>query len=679
MKKTAVFFSFLLLFLITACSNDETTPQERFDNYINHWNNQEFSEMYQMNTSNATETYPAEAFVDRYETIYSDLNISNFQVTFEELSEEQLETAMEEGTAQFPFTVEMESIAGPISFDYEATLIKEEEASGEDETEENWFIKWDPGFIFPEIRDGAEISLETVEPKRGEILDRNRMPLAINDTVQEVGIVPENLGNNSEQVKQAAADLLGMSVETIDNSLNQDWVQPNMFVPLKKLQPSDEATINQLGELSGISFSDATGRVYPLGESASHLTGYISQVTAEDLEELDSDKYDADDMIGQRGLETLFEERLKGEEGARITAVNENEEETVIAEKEVEDGENVVTTIDVDVQEAIFESYDGDTGTAAAIHPKTGETLALVSSPGFTPDTFLYGISQSEYDELQNDPKQPTLNRFSATFAPGSAIKPITAAIGLNNESIVPGEGMDIDGLTWSNGEGWGDYEVRRVSESDDPVDVTDALIRSDNIYFARKGVEMGSEAFVDGLQQFGFGEELPFEYPITSSSVSSSGEIDDEVMLANTSYGQGQIEMSALHLALTYTPFLNDGNMLQPTIMADAEQEQVWKEGLITSDQATLIRETLRDVVAASNGTAGGARDADFPISGKTGTAELKLSSDDDDGEENGWFIGYPSEDQDILIAMLVEATHDNGGTAHTVEKVTNVLKDVK
>ncbi|QKY69959.1 penicillin-binding transpeptidase domain-containing protein [Lentibacillus sp. CBA3610] len=680
MKKIALLFPFLLLFLITACSNDETTPQERFNEYVNHWNNQEFSDMYNMITTESAETYPTEEFVDRYQTIYGDLNISNLQVTFEQLSDEEMEAAMDNGTAQFPFTVEMESIAGPISFDYEATLTKEEETSGEDgEAEENWFVKWDPGFIFPEIQDSGEIGLQITEPKRGEILDRNRMPLAINDTVHEVGIIPENLGDNPEQVKQEVADLIGMSVEEIDNSLNQDWVQPNMFVPLKKLPPSDEDTINQLSELSGVTFNDATGRVYPLGEAASHLTGYISQVTAEDLEELDEEKYDGDDMIGQRGLESLFEERLKGEEGAVITAVNESDEETVIAEKEVENGENIVTTIDADVQETIYESYDDNAGTAAAIHPKTGETLALVSSPGFVPDDFLYGISQSKYDELQNDPQQPTLNRFSATFSPGSAIKPVTAAIGLNNGSIVPGEGMEINGLTWSNGEGWGDYEVRRVSETDSPVDVTDALIRSDNIYFAKKAVEMGTEEFVNGMQQFGFGEDLPFEYPMTSSSVSSSGSIDDEVQLANTSYGQGEIEVSALHLALTYTPILNEGNMLKPTLLADEENGQIWKEELITSDEATLIHDALHDVVNAPDGTAKGAQDAEFPIAGKTGTAELKLSAEDEDGEENGWFVGYPSEDQDILIAMMVENTQDSGGSGYTVEKVTDVLTEIK
>ncbi|HLR62355.1 MAG TPA: penicillin-binding transpeptidase domain-containing protein [Lentibacillus sp.] len=678
MKKITILFSFFLLLLTAACSNNEPTPQERFDKYVNHWNNQEFSEMYKMITSKSEETYPTEEFVDRYKSIYSDLNISGLEVSFEKLSEEQMETAMDKGTAQFPFTVEMESIAGPISFDYEATLIREE-SEGSEDSEKNWFVKWDPGFIFPKIKGGADISLETTEPKRGEILDRNRMPLALNDTVNEIGIVPEKLGNNPKQAKQKIADLLGISVETIDNSLNQDWVKPNMHVPLKKLPPSADSKVSQLLEVDGVSTREVAGRVYPLGKAASHLTGYISQVTAEDMEKLDSDKYDADDMIGQRGLESLFEERLKGEEGAKITAVSDNGEETVIAEKEAENGENIVTTIDADTQEAIYESYGDDTGTAAAINPKTGETLALVSSPGFAPDKFLYGISQSDYDKLQNDPKKPTLNRFSATFAPGSAIKPVTAAIGLNNGSIVPGEGMEINGLTWSNGEGWGDYEVRRVSESNGPVDLTDALIRSDNIYFARKGVEMGSEKLVNGLQQFGFGEELPFDYPITASSVSSSGSINDEVLLANTSYGQGEIETSSLHLALTYTPVLNGGNMLKPTLLADAKQEQVWKEELITSDQAALIQEALRDVVAASNGTATKAKDADFPISGKTGTAELKLTAEDEKGKENGWFVGYPSEDQDILIAMMVEGTQDKGGSSYTVEKVTDILKEIK
>ncbi len=672
MKKLVALFSLLLFVFIAACSDDEITPQERFDKYVNLWNDQAFSKMHDMITSNASEKYPAEAFTDRYKKIYNDLGISDLKVTYEKLSDETIEKAMEKGTAQFPFTVKMNSVAGPINFDNKATLIKEGE-----EDKENWFVKWDPGFIFPQIKDGGDIGLTVTEPERGEILDRNRMPLALNTIVKEIGIQPGKLGDNSEKTKQKIADLLDITVETIDKQLNKDWVGPNMHVPLKKVRKQKKDLLAQLRGMEAITERDKTARDYPLGEAAAHLTGYIGKITAEEMEELDSDAYDANDMIGKRGLELLYEDRLKGSQGVTITAVGENGDETVIAEKPVKDGENVVTTIDAGVQETIYNAYEDDAGTAAAIHPKTGETLALVSAPSFDPNEWVFGISQSKYDQIRNNPKRPLLNRFTATFSPGSAMKPVSAAIGLHNGSIVPGEGIEINGLTWSNSEDWGNYQVRRVSESDGPVDVTDALIRSDNIYFAKKAVEMGSEKFVKGLKQFGFGEELPFAYGVENSSVSSSGTINREVLLADTAYGQGEIQVSALHLALSYTPFLNDGNMLKPVLLADTETSQVWKKDLLSEKQATVIRDALRDVVASPKGTARGAQKANLPIAGKTGTAELKQSGDDN-GAENGWFVGYPADKQDILIAMMIENTGDKGGSGYTVNKVTDILQAV-
>src|SRR5699024_823442 len=117
---------------------------------------------------------------------------------------------------------------------------------------------------------------------------------------------------------------------------------------------------------------------------------------------------------------------------------------------------------------------------------------------------------------------------------------------------------IDINGLTWSK-KGWGEVEVTRVSTTSVPVDLKLALTKSDNIYFAMKAVEMGSDAFIKEMKAFGFEEKLPLEYPITASQISNDGTLG-EILLAHTSYGQGQIEVSALHLALAYTPFLNDG-----------------------------------------------------------------------------------------------------------------------
>ena len=673
MKKRILLLGMLSLFLFitVACSEDKITPNDRFDSYIENWHKYDFEKMYQMLADEALDTYPTEDFIDRYKKIYEDLEITDLTINFEELNEDKLESAFEEGEATIPFSVEMESIAGPITFDYEATLTEQ----GEEE-DYNWFIHWDPGFIFPALKDGGSIEFQTTLPDRGEIMDRNNMPLALNDNVYEIGIVPERLGENPGSTKEQIGKLLNMSVDSIDTKLNANWVQPDQFVPITKLPKTKQDIVDQLLNLDGILLREVTGRVYPSGEAAAHLIGYIGQITAEELEEKDSDVYSDNDMIGKRGLEQIFEEQLKGEKGLKIIISNEDEEDVVLAEKPVKHGETITLTIDANIQDKVFDSYDGEAGTAAAIDPKTGETLALVSSPGFDPNDFLYGISQSKWDQLNNDPQAPLLNRFSATYAPGSSIKPITGAIGLENGTIDPDEGIEIKGLTWSNGKGWGDYEVRRVSQTDKPVDLADALMRSDNIYFAMQAVKMGSKSFIEGLEGFGFGEAMPLEYPIKTSTISSSGTLNGEVEVANTSYGQAQIEISALHLALTYTPFLNEGNMIKPTILLDSKTGEVWREKLITPEHATLMQKMLRDVVA--KGTAKTANHEELAISGKTGTAELKLSHDSE-GHENGWFVGYPTEEQDILISLMIEHAEDIGTSGLAAEKVANILLELK
>lgn len=663
--KRIVVVGLLFLLFLSACSSNEPTPNERFNQFISLWNEQSYDEMYDFLSTDAKEVYPKEDATDRQQKVYEDLNVANLEVTAKELSDDEIKQALETGEATIPFSVSMETIAGEVSFDYEATLVQETL----DDEETNWFVEWNPGFIFPELKDGGKLNVQEHEPKRGEILDRNQMPLAINDTVHEIGIIPANF--NIEQSGDEVARLLGISEESIETALHADWVQPDLFVPLKTI--NDEKKVAELLAIDGITARDTTGRIYPAGEAAAHLVGYIRPVTAEDLEE--HPEYEESDMIGSRGLEQLYEEKLRGEKGYTITVTNPDEEEIVLAEKPVQDGENIMVTIDINIQEKIYDTYDGDAGTAAAIDPKTGETLALVSSPAFNPNDILYGDA-SIWEKLEENKKEPLLNRFAATYAPGSVFKPITAAIGMKQGTLDPNEGLTIEGLTWSNGEGWGNYEVRRVSTSNGPVDLKDALVRSDNIYFAMQAVKMGADAYIEGLHEFGFGEDLPYEYPITASTISTSGELDNEVLLANTSYGQGEVEMSALHLAASYTIFLNEGKMIKPTLLTTEDTAQVWQENLITKEQAKIIDDALEAVV--EDGTGKAAQKADVQISGKTGTAELKLTAGED-GEENGWFVGYPTDKQNILIAMMVEQTQDRGGSSYTTEKFVDIINDLK
>ncbi|MGP4040746.1 penicillin-binding transpeptidase domain-containing protein [Gracilibacillus sp. D59] len=673
MKRLLLVFMSLVAFLAACQEDEQVKPEDRLQEYVDHWMAEDFESMYQM----VEEDVDKKEF-DRYPKIYEDLEVTDLSVEFEvpQPAEGEEEIDLEElESMTFPLSVSMKTMAGPISFDTEIEMVKTVETV-EGEEEIDWLVNWHPGFIFPELKDGGTIGVSTIEPVRGEIYDRNRQGLAVNERIYELGVVP-GWFKNEEQEKKEIAEVLDITVEEIDNALSASWVTSDVFVPLKVVPSISEGGLEEaLQSIEPFTKQNTTGRVYPLGEAAAHLVGYIAPITAEKLEEVDSDVYSESDLIGYRGLEELFEEKLRGKEGVQIYIEKEGQDPIVIAEKEVTNGETINLTIDANVQQSIFNSMKGDAGTAAAIDPVTGETLALVSSPAFDPHAFLYGLSGDQWNEWQEDPQKPLLNRFTATFAPGSSFKPITSAIGLENGSIDPNKGFTIDGLTWQK-EGWGNYSVTRVSESNGLVDLKDALVRSDNIYFAMQALEMGEDAFVSGLKEFGIGEEFPFTYPIQKSSISSDGTLSEEVLLADTSYGQGQIEMSVLQLTSSYSILQNDGNIVQPTLLMDEEKGQTWKEGLLSSENANIIRDALRAVV--TDGTGGSANVSGLGISGKTGTAELKKTLDEKGAAENGWFVGYPEDDSMIIGMMIENIENKDHGSGYVAEKVGNVFSEIK
>src|SRR5699024_2364467 len=163
--------------------------------------------------------YKKEDFIDRYEKIYKDLDIKDLKITNKKLRYKEIEEAKKTGEVMYPISIKMDSVAGPIKFDKNLKLVREEH-----DDEKDWYVKWNPNFIFPNLKDGGKISLEQIEPKRGEILDRNQMPLAINDTAHEIGVIPEDFNDAN---KQQIANLLKISTDFIDKKLKADWVDAN--------------------------------------------------------------------------------------------------------------------------------------------------------------------------------------------------------------------------------------------------------------------------------------------------------------------------------------------------------------------------------------------------------------------------------------------------------------------
>lgn len=654
------------LLVLAGCSED-ITPEERLEAYVAAWNEGDYATMYTDFVTDATkETVDEAAFVERQQRLDEALGVSERQITFTSAPEETEWEPTE--PVEFPVQLKIETLAGPIEWEQAMTL---QPVEGEEEL--TWMVDWNEGFILPGLQAGDEVRVTTQAFKRGELYDRNGNPLAINGSGFDVGIVPGKFTNPAS--KSQLGTLLGITEEFIDKQLAQSWVTDDVFVPLDKIASTDPLK-EQLLAIPGVLLNTAEMREYPYGEATSHLVGYIGSITAEQLAEREEEGYTEFDVIGRQGLERYLEERLRGENGKTIfiDPAEEGVENVVLAQLPATDGERMELTIDAELQRITYESMDGEPGTAATVDPETGEVLTLLSSPGFIPSEFMLGMTQTRYQELSEDPLKPLLNRFAASYAPGSTLKPITAAIGMTNGTLDPAEGIVIEGAQWQKDASWGDYRVTRLHpDAPNPIDLTKALVYSDNIYFAQQALRMGREPFIAGLKSFGFGEEIPFLLNLQASQISNDGTISSEGQLSDTSFGQGQMLANILHLASSYQPFLTDGLMWQPTLLLEEEDQVVWKETSMTAEQATVLQKGMRAMVV--DGFAQAVNLPTIPVAGKTGTAELKASLDAE-GQENGFFVSYPTDTEDFILAMMIEDVEDNGGSGYVAEKVARVYQ---
>ncbi|WP_422122304.1 penicillin-binding transpeptidase domain-containing protein [Planococcus sp. X10-3] len=684
-KLLRIFALIVLIILLAGCQEEpevETAPDEaeaegtsqaeiRAQQYLELWNDQEFSKMYgSFLNQGSKDVYGSLNFVTWQEDIYEQLGVSDVNVTYEP-PEEPVEYT-KDTPADFTIHVEMETLAGPIEFDQTLTLLHESHDEMED-----WFVEWDPSYILPRLELGDEVEVQMTEAVRGELVDRHDRPIAANSEAMTIGIVPMNF-NTSEQ-KQKLARALEIDVEEINAAINKSWVQPHYFVPIKQVPMNNQLMLDRVFAVPGTQQVTSTFREYPYGEALAHLIGYIGPITAEQLAELEGEGYGPNDLIGRQGLERALEERLRGKPGVRVLAYRAGGgDPTVLFENDAGEGEVVKLTIDAELQKSIFESMGGEPGASAAVHPETGETLALVSSPSYDPNEFLKGITGSRYQELSDDPDKPLFIRFAASYSPGSAIKPVTAAIGLESGAIDPEEGVDIEGERWQLNGSWGGFHITRLHpEVENPVDLHKALVYSDNIYFAQKGLEIGREEMIAGYENFGFTENIPFVLNLQPSTITNNGSLGSDGQTADTAYGQGQMLVNILHLAAMYEPLLNGGTMYEASILLEENEPVVWKENLVSDDNAELLRAALRSAV--TDGYAESANIDEVAIAGKTGTTELKMRTGEA-GKENGYFVGYDSDNPDAIIAMMIEGIEDeSNGSDYVAAKVASVLKQHK
>ncbi|MDE6998960.1 MAG: penicillin-binding transpeptidase domain-containing protein [Lachnospiraceae bacterium] len=656
---------------------DRTTPEEVLLKYMGYIQEQDYTAMYQLIDVEASGQISEEDFVKRNSAIYEGIEVQNMAVAI-------LSCDMEKNAVQYQ--TDFGTVAGEIRFENEAYFLK---------TEDTYKLVWTDSLIYPGLSETDKVRVSVTQAKRGEILDRNGCVLAGKGTASSVGIVPGRLEDQDDSLRQIA-DLLGMKPEEIEKKLSAKWVKDDSFVPVKKLRKVEEIELisleqdeealkeyerqQRLLEIPGVMISDTEVRSYPLKDAAAHLVGYVQNVTVEDLEKHAGEGYTASSVIGRSGAEGLFEKELKGQNGYRIYIVDsDGNEKEELASRIAEDGKDIKLTIDSELQKAFYEQFQHDKSCSAAMNPYTGEVLALVSTPSYDNNDFIMGLSGEKWAALNEDENKPMYNRFRQVWCPGSTFKPITAAIGLESGAVDPNEDYGNAGLSWQKDASWGLYHVTTLHAYNSVV-LENALIYSDNIYFAKAALKIGAEEMKDSLLRLGFQEEVPFEIVMAKSQFSNTETIETEIQLADSGYGQGQILINPLHMACIYTAFCNEGNVIKPQLLYRQETKpEYWIPNAFSVDHTNIVLEGLKKVVNDSHGTGYAAHREDILLAGKTGTAEIKISKEDTSGTELGWFAIFTAEkteENPILIISMVEDVKGRGGSGYVVGKDKQVLE---
>ena len=667
-KKVVIIVAVLVILLVVGAvgffmwyNSTKINPEDTLVAYVDALKAKDYETMYSKISEESKNTTTKEDFIARNKNIYEGIEASNLSISIAQVTEEG-------NKAQIIYSTTMQTVAGQMSFSNTANLVKN--------AENGYDIEWSSSLIFPELQNDYKVRVETLEGTRGRILDRNDVVLAGMQTASSVGLVPGKMGENKEEDIAQIATLLDISEDTIQNALSASYVKDDTFVPLKTVQKGEQELKNQLLEISGIKIIDKMARVYPLGEASSHLLGYVQTINAEELKENANKGYTNTSVIGKTGLEKIYEDTLKATDGAEIYIVDaEGNKKKTLAKKQEQNGKDVKLTIDSTIQQKLYNQLKEDKAAAVAMNPNTGEILALVSCPTFNSNDFSLGMTTNQWNRLSQDEAKPLYNRYLQTYVPGSGFKPITGAIGLDTNAFTAEEDFGTSGTKWQASNSWRDFYVTTLTTYSGPTNLQNALIYSDNIYFAKAGIKIGKQNFTNKLNALGFAKKISFEQDLGMSTYSNNSSFDTETQLANTGYGQGELLVNPVHMAMIYSSFANEGNMLQAYLLYKEDKTPTYyAEQVFSKETANTIKEDLIQVVENPNGTAHSAKINDVVLAAKTGTAEIKDSKDDTEGTELGWFNAFTADknaQNPLLIVSMVEDVKERGGSHYVLEKI--------
>lgn len=629
--------------------------------FLRLWQEGNYSAMYDLTSTTTKNKIGREDFAKRYRNIAEVAKITAVRY--------ELTGSPDPSTEKLPFVVHYTSeLFGDIEEKNNITIVKEANS---------WRVEWSPALIFRNLSDTNFVHLFQQSAKRGTIYDRNGVALTSDALVWIVGVVPDSV-ENMDSLVATLAQKLSMTPDEVRSQINLN-LPAYYFMPIKTL-PSDtpEATIDDLNSLTGVIVREQRQRSYPYGDLAAHVLGYLTEITAEDLQRLEDRGYAEGDKIGAVGLEAYYESELAGKKGGTLAVVtDEGTVNRIIAEKDPTPGKDIYTTLDVNIQKLAEDQLGKKKGSVVVLDPTTNGILAMASYPRYDPNVFIRGISGSEFSALNSNPDLPFLNRATqASYPPGSTFKVITTAAALERGGYSTTTRFPCPPVWYGLGQNFAKNNWQTVDRG--ALTLAEGLMASCNPVFYEVALHLDEDdphILPQVAESFGLGsvtgiagiDEVSGLVPTPEWKQQTVGEQWFSGDSVNMGIGQGFLLVTPMQTANVYSTIVNNGLLRRPLLVSkivggdsstDKEftAETVRQLDFASSTWAT-IKEGLTLVVASPNGTAYSTFvGSSVPIAGKSGTAEDIVF------QQHVFFVGYAPREAPSAVAIVALEEGESG-----------------
>ena len=554
------------------------------------------------------------------------------------------------------------------------------------------------GGYYKKLADSNCVSIVKARAPRGYIYDRNYKPLVANKPSFIVSVIPYYFTQNKDAEKAISglAAILDMAPQDIKDRLAQ--TRDYKLEPITIKRELSEKELSLLAEksieISGITVGQEPDRSYDLGSTASHMLGYVGEITDDQLKGGKYPDYSAGDIIGQTGVENYYDTDLRGDDGVMYILTDAHgKQKEILQTLQPKQGKNLVLTIDYRLQKHAEDLLEksGFAGAIVASDPKTGEILCMVSKPDYDLKYFSGSVDEKEWKRLIRDKKNPLSNRaIQGLYSPGSIFK-ITVGLGALNEKVIDTTTSFLcEGIYWIKtwpykcwkraGHGWVDF-YKGVAESCD-------------IYFYKVGLKMKVELLHKYAVMFGLGEKTGIDLPGEKEGLVPDREwkmrVDrspwfpgNTVMMA---IGQGYLEATPLQIMDIMAAIANSGYVMRPHIVKAITdnnrrilrlvEPQKLFDLKVTPENIEIMRKALRLVVSSGRGTGQRGRVEGIQMAGKTGTVQ------NPQGETHAMFSGFaPYDNPEIVVYVLAEHGGEGGSVAAPIagDLIEYYLKGIK